>query len=162
MPTEGRYYWTITVWAVVCILIGVILYFLTRPGPPEPAPIPTSTVTVTASPAPQGDPESVVMIRKYYALIDGNRFEEAYRMRSRQSWSETSFQKFVNTWANNESIEVQDVQVLQEDGDRAVLRVRLLAQDQGHSPQMWENTVRLIREDGQWRYAGADVKAVPR
>jgi hypothetical protein len=103
----------------------------------------------------------VADLTSYYELIDGDRFEEAYALRSRRSRERTSLAEFTSTWSNNNSVAVEKLEVLKQNAGSARVRLRMLADDfdraRGASAVTpYIGKVNLVLEEGRWRYDGGD------
>ncbi|GMU54521.1 MAG: hypothetical protein AMXMBFR33_36670 [Candidatus Xenobia bacterium] len=100
-------------------------------------------------------------LTSYYELIDDDRFEEAYALRSRRSRERTSLAEFTSTWSNNNSVAVEKLEVLKQNAGSARVRLRMLADDfdraRGASAVTpYIGKVNLVFEEGRWRYDGGD------
>ncbi len=109
---------------------------------------------------PAKDP--VRWLKGYYDLLSADRFREAYLLRSRRSRRETSYEYFYEVWKNNESIYVDTASVVSLSSYRAVLYQRLVSQDVTPSgdkvtQDAYWGKVKLVWEDGDWRYDGFDI-----
>lgn len=105
------------------------------------------------------DPES--MLRHYYSLIDADQLEDAYKLRSQRSRSKTSLASFQKTWLNNNSIDLDAFVFVNRSGSAVTAKIRLIADDTNLKTGVacttpYAGTVRLVFEDGSWRYDGGD------
>lgn len=108
---------------------------------------------------------AIEMLRHYYELIDQDRFSEAYEMRSQRSRNETSRTSFIETWSNNRSIRAENLQVASQKATRALVSLRLVADDfdtrkGGNAVTTYTGKVKLVLENSSWRYDGGDFQAL--
>ncbi|MCE7874489.1 hypothetical protein DYH09_29545, partial [bacterium CPR1] len=111
--------------AVLALVVLGLIAVLSQRRPPaptiDPSPSETSatasplqTPTRSATPAPSG-PDPLADLTLYYELIDGDRFKEAYALRSQRSRARTSLAEFTATWSNNNGLSVESLEVLKRD-----------------------------------------------
>lgn len=107
-------------------------------------------------------PES--MLRRYYGLINGDLLRDAYALRSRRSRGTTSYNTFFDIWSNNRSVQLVEASVVARKPSRVQIRLRLIADDFNRRTGHYKVTtylglVKLVLEDGAWRYDGGDFQA---
>jgi len=157
--------------AVLALVVLGLIAVLSQRRPPaptiDPSPSETSatasplqTPTRSATPAPSG-PDPLADLTLYYELIDGDRFKEAYALRSQRSRARTSLAEFTATWSNNNGLSVESLEVLKRDAATARVRFRMLADDfdkarGASSVTPYIGKVNLHLEEDRWRYDGGE------
>lgn len=162
---QRRYRISVALWAVFSLVVGWLLFHTLGPKPvpattPTPTP-PPPVSTPTPEPDPLTEPEKV--LRRYYEMISQDDFEAAYRLRSRRSIRETSFEYFKKNWSNNIAITMEECLILKDNGQKANAKVTLMSNDRDSGGQattlIYKGTVDLVYEEGYWRYDGGDFEA---
>lgn len=146
---------------VVQAAIGNLLHSQAFSGYVRSLPGGPGKVTATAASCKGSaldDPKAA--LTNYYDLINGDCFDEAYARQSRRIKNKLSCEKFYGMWSPNESVYMEDAEILARDSRRASLRIRLIADDPDEkgtiTTTIWKGTVRLVNENGIWSYDGGD------
>lgn len=104
----------------------------------------------------RGDPEED--LKRYYSLINGNQFSAAYSLLSSRARTMLAYGDFLQMWQPNMSLLIKDTNVASLKGQKAIVRVRLIAEDPDEdgniSATYWQGMVRMTFEKDHWCYDG--------
>lgn len=97
---------------------------------------------------------STAVFRTYHSLISAHRLNEAYQLFSDGFQNAVEYTGWASGYSNTISSVPQDVTILSNTGNRAVLSFRLMAKDRtsnGVSTKFFVGQCTLIKENGEWK-----------
>ncbi len=107
---------------------------------------------------PLADP--LEMAKVYYYMINHDDLRYAFSMRSSRSQAQTSFEEFQNAWKNNIEVTLEEGST-HVDERSAQVQGQLSSTDDGPDGRVkavYNCRIRLVREQGEWRYDGGDFE----
>lgn len=115
------------------------------------------SVTQVATAPGKENPED--FIKRYYELIDHDKFDEAYKLNSRYFSSKVTIGDFKKEWDNNKSITLEKVEIITRSDVEALVLVRFISEDidlktGSDITTPYRAPIRLVFENGSWRYDG--------
>ena len=99
-------------------------------------------------------------LAQYYGAINRDRFCDAYSVQSSRVKSRLCYDDFLAMWRPNRALKLDEVQVISRNSGKALIMVKLVADDPDESGKMvrtsWRGLVREVYENSQWCYDGGD------
>ncbi len=111
----------------------------------------------------QNSPESCV--KYFYDRINQKDFQAAYKVRSNELRTKQSYDKWYKTyWDNNISLEVQKVEVLKNDGNKAEIKVGMISEDRNRQngkveKEQYFGKIFLNKTKGVWWIGDSEWKS---